>query len=70
VILLGALVVVSVFGQVVAAALRTMMRYNRLYHEKVLLVNLAVCLGGPFHTSSVKMSPLPVLQIFKVRNDS
>ena len=35
------------------------MRYNRLYHEKVLQVDLAVCPGLPFHVSSVKTSPLP-----------
>jgi hypothetical protein len=36
-------------------------RYNRLDHEKVLRVNLAVCLGAPFHTPSVNSSPLPGL---------
>ena len=33
--------------------------YNGLYHEKVLEVNLAVCLGVLFHTSPVDSSPLP-----------
>lgn len=39
------------------------MRYNGSYHEKVLLVNLVVCLGVPFHTSSVNTSPLPLPQV-------
>jgi hypothetical protein len=41
---------VTVFDHLFAAAFRTLVRYNRLYHEKVLQMALAVCLGGPFHT--------------------
>jgi hypothetical protein len=48
----------SVLDQIGAAAFRTSMRYNRLYHEKVLQADLAVCSGLPFHALSVKTSPL------------
>ena len=52
VIFLCTFVIVSVFHHVVTPAVRALVRYNGLYHEKVLRVNLAVCLGVPFHISS------------------
>jgi hypothetical protein len=58
-VFLCAFVIVSVSHHVFAATFWAGMRYNRLYHEKVLPVNLVVCLRVPFHTSSVKISPLP-----------
>jgi len=49
----------AVSHQVFTATFRALMRYNRLYHEKVLQADLAVCSGLPFHALSVKTSPLP-----------
>jgi hypothetical protein len=62
VVFLGTFVIMPIFDQIFAAALRTRMRYNRLYHEKVLQMNLAVCPGLPFHASSVNSSPLPQIK--------
>jgi hypothetical protein len=59
VVFLGTFVIMAVLDHVFTPAFRTRVRYNRLYHEKVLQVNLCVCPGLPFHASSVKFSPLP-----------
>ena len=59
VIFLVAFVIMAVSHQVFTATFRAPMRYNRLYHEKVLQADLAVCSGLPFHALSVKTSPLP-----------
>jgi hypothetical protein len=58
-VFLVTLVIMAIAHHVFTAAFRTLMRYNRLYPEKVLQVNLAVCSGLPFHALSVKTSPLP-----------
>jgi hypothetical protein len=48
VICLVTFVIMAVSHQVFAAAFRASMRYNRLYHEKVLQINLVVCPGYLF----------------------
>jgi hypothetical protein len=58
-ILLSAFIIMSVLDQMLTPAARAVMRYNALYHEKVLRINLAVFPRVPFHASSVKISPLP-----------
>jgi hypothetical protein len=60
VVFLVTFVIMTVSHQVFTAALRTRMRYNRLYHEKVLQMDLVVYPGLPFHALSVKTSPLPL----------
>jgi hypothetical protein len=60
IIFLCAFIIVSVSYHVLAAAFWARMRYNRLYHEKVLQMDLVVYSGLPFHASSVKTSPLLV----------
>jgi hypothetical protein len=47
-IFLRAFVIVSVFDHLFTAAVRTMVRYNRFYHEKVLQADLVVGLEEPF----------------------
>jgi hypothetical protein len=52
IVFLCAFVIVSVSHHVVAAVFWARMHYNRLYHEKVLPVNLVVCFGVPFPVNS------------------
>jgi hypothetical protein len=47
---------------VVAAAFWARMRYNRLYHEKVLPVNFVVCLGVLFPVNSTLCMSLQHIQ--------
>jgi hypothetical protein len=57
-VFLCALIIMSIFDQLRAAAARAVMRYTALYHEKVLRITLAVFPRVPFHALSVNISPL------------